>query len=59
MAFGGVATGSINARLQLIATARDRTNGLKFIVAAIDMTIGNKMFEVAVLEASSAAKIVT
>ena len=59
IALGGVATGNINAKLQLMATALASTIGFRFIVAAIDITIGRSIFDVAVLEASSVAKIVT
>lgn len=59
MAFGGVATGSINALLQLRANKMATILGLIPEVFARAIMMGMRIFAAAVFEASSVKKIVT
>ncbi len=58
MAFGGVATGNMNAREQERATAIAGRAGLTPKGAAAAITIGTSILAVAVFETSSVEKIV-
>ena len=56
MALGGVATGSINAKLDAITSGMAIDIGATEIATAIDVAIGRKVDVVAVFEVSSVRK---
>ena len=56
MAFGGVATGSINAKLDAITSGMAIDIGLTEIATAMDVAIGKKVDVVAVFDVSSVRK---
>ena len=58
MAFGGVATGNINAQLAARATAAVTSIGLKSDCMAMAATTGKKVAVVAMLDVNSVKKII-
>ena len=56
MAFGGVATGSINAKLDAITSGMAIDIGVTEIATAMDVAIGKKVDVVAVFDVSSVRK---
>ena len=58
MALGGVATGSINAKLDAITSGMAIDIGATEIATAIDVAIGRKVDVVAVFEVSSVRKTI-
>ena len=56
MAFGGVATGSINAKLDAITSGMAIDMGATEIATAMDVAIGKKVDVVAVFDVSSVRK---
>ena len=57
MAFGGVATGSINASEQASEIPKENRNGFNPKLTDSDIIIGIKILAVAVFEVSSVAKM--
>ena len=58
MAFGGVATGSINAKLDAITSGMAIDMGATEIATAMDVAIGKKVDVVAVFDVSSVRKTI-